>query len=103
MNHKVDVCIRYGCKVFIDLYYFGIQQVLYGIGIEYTLDHRSCGGVVLNWRQNFSATTAKTNDHETKNHCVDDVLYIWLFGHVRGAVGDTLGDIILYADQKEIW
>ena len=103
MNHKVDVCIRYGCKVFIDLYYFGIQQVLFGISIEYTLDYGSCGCVVLNWRQNFSATTAKTNDYETKKHCVNDVFYIVLLGHVRWAVGDTLGDMILYAGQKEIW
>jgi hypothetical protein len=33
---------------------------LCGICIEYAMDHRSVGGVVLKWRQNLSAATGKT-------------------------------------------
>jgi hypothetical protein len=39
------------------------------------LDHRSGSGVVLNWYQNLSAATGKTQDRKTKNQCVDDVGY----------------------------
>lgn len=75
VNHEVDGGIGYGCEVFIDLYHFGIQQGLCGICIEYALDHRSGSGVVLNWYQNLSAATGKTQDRKTKNQCVDDVGY----------------------------
>ena len=75
VNHEVDGGIRNRCKVFIDLYHFGIQQGLCGICIEYALDHRSVGGVILNWYQNLSAATGKTQDRKTKNQCVDDVGY----------------------------
>lgn len=103
MNHEVNGGIGYGCKVLIDLYYFGVQQVLNRICIEYALDYGSGGGVVLKWRQNLSAAAAKTQDCKTKNQCMDDVLCKGQLGHSSGAFGDILGDMILYADQKEIW
>ena len=75
VNHEVDGGIRNRCKVFIDLYNFGIKQGLCRICIEDALDHRSGSGVVLNWYQNLSAATGKTQDRKTKNQCVDDVGY----------------------------
>lgn len=71
VNHEVDVRIRNGCKVFIDLYNFGIKQGLCRICIEDALDHRSGSGVILNRYQNLSAATAKTHDRKTKNQCVN--------------------------------
>jgi hypothetical protein len=57
----------------------------------------------LNWYQNLSAATGKTQDRKTKNQRVNDVGYTQPFGQMRRAMRDNRGDMILPVDQKEIW